>query len=264
LMSVGVNYLREHMMDQMRVHYAYSDAGGVAPNVVQDHATVKYEVRAPRVDQTKELFRRVSEVARGAAIMTETEMSYEITMAFSEYIPNEALAEVASECLAEVGPPPWDEADYELARQFQRSFNENTLKSIREEIARDFGEDRLEELLDKPLDPEVAAFDEKTSRVESGSTDVGDVGYAVPTLNISVATCCLGNVGHTWQMTAQSGSVIGHKGMVVAAKAMALAAIRTMNQPDVIERAKAIVLRRNGGGYTCPVPDDVSPPVGRY
>src|SRR5699024_3844240 len=107
LMSVGVNYLREHMIDQARIHYAYTDAVGIAPNVVQDYDLVKYEVRSPRVKQVKELFDRVVNVARGAALMTDTTMNYEITMAFSDYITNSALAPIADQCLQEVGAPSW-------------------------------------------------------------------------------------------------------------------------------------------------------------
>ena len=92
LMNVGVNYLREHMIDQARIHYAYSDAGGTAPNVVQSHAVIKYEVRAPKVKQMQELFTRVIDVAKGAALMTGTTMKYEITMAFSDYVPNKTLS----------------------------------------------------------------------------------------------------------------------------------------------------------------------------
>jgi len=264
LMSVGVNYLREHMLDQARIHYAYVDAGGVAPNVVQDHTLVKYEVRSPKVKQVKELFERVVDVARGAALMTGTKMNYEITMAFSDYLPNDALAKVADECLREIGAPQWDEEDYALARAFLQSYNETTMASIKDSIVELFGEDQLEERLQKPLDPIVHPFDERNTAYQSGSTDVGDVGYAAPTLNLQVATACIGNVGHTWQMTGQANSSIAHKGLIVAAKAMALSAIRTMDRPDVIEKAKEIVLKRNGGKYECPLPDYVKPPVGRY
>ena len=99
LMNVGCNYLREHMIDAARIHYAYSDPGGTAPNVVQSHAVIKYEVRAPKVSQVQELFTRVVDVARGAALMTGTKMKYEITMAFSDYVPNRTLgAVVISAC----------------------------------------------------------------------------------------------------------------------------------------------------------------------
>ena len=180
LMSVGVNYLREHMIDQARVHYAYSDAGGVAPNVVQDHAKVKYEVRAPKVSQVKELFERVVNVSRGAALMTGTETDAEITMAFSDYIPNAALARVGEECLREVGPPVWDEEDYALARAFVNSYNEGTKQAIREDMARVYGEDRVDEMWEKPLDDTVHPFNAQSTAYISGSTEVGGRGVCRP------------------------------------------------------------------------------------
>lgn len=264
LMSVGVNYLREHIIDGARVHYAYAHAGGTAPNVVQDRAVVKYEVRSPKVSQVRELFDRVVDVSRGAALMTQTRVEHEITMAFSDYIPNIPLARVADEALREVGPPQWEESDYELARAFRDSFNETTRQSMTERLLEIFGEERLADKLENPLDDEIHPFTEGPAKYTSGSTDVGDVAYAVPTINFNVATAFLGNVGHTWQMTAQSGSVLARKGMLTAARAMALAAVKTMDRPDVIAQAKAFVLRQNGGAYQCPLPDEVMPPVGRY
>ena len=264
LMNVGVNYLREHIIDQARIHYAYVDAGGTAPNVVQDHTLIKYEVRSPKVKQAKELFERVVNVARGAALMTDTTMSYEITMAFSDYITNSALASIADECIKEVGAPSWNEGDYALARAYLSSYNETTMASIKEKIAETYGQDQLQEILNKPLDSVIHPYDAKNTSYQSGSTDVGDVCYTVPTLNFNVATACIGNVGHTWQMTGQACSRIAHKGMITAWKAMALSAIRTMDRPEIIEKAKQIVLKQNGGAYECPLPDSVKPPIGRY
>ena len=264
LMSVGCNYLREHMIPEARIHYAYIDAGGTAPNVVQDHATVRYEVRSPYVYQVKELFERVVKVAKGAAMMTETEMDYELAMAFTEYLPNHALAKVADACMQEIGAPKWTEEDYRLAKQFLETYNDQTKDMIRKKIGSVYGEERLEEILERPLDSEVHPFDASKVRLEAGSTDVGDVGYAVPTLNLNVAACCFGNVGHTWQMTAQSCSPLAHKGLLTAAKVLALSCVRTMEQPEVIEAAKAEVKKRNGGNYTCPLPDYVKPPLETY
>lgn len=264
LMSVGCNYLREHVVPEARIHYAYIDAGGTAPNVVQDHATVRYEVRAPYVSQVKELYERVVNVAGGAAMMAGTTVESELAMAFTEYIPNKALAEVANECMREIGAPKWTEDDYRLAKQFLETYNEQTYEMIRNEIIEIYGEERLEEILEKPLDSEIHLFDPSKIRLEAGSTDVGDVGYAVPTLNLNVATCCVGNVAHTWQMTAQSCSPLAHKGILTAAKMMALASVRTMERPEVIEAAKAEVKKRNGGRYICPLPDSVKPPLDTY
>ncbi len=120
-MNVGSIICGEHMPDEARVHYAYADAGGTAPNVVPAHAVIKYEVRAPTVDQVQELFERVVNIAQGAALMTQTQMRWEITMAFSDYVPNRTLAEVVDQCL-EIGAPVWTEADYRLAAQFLQTW----------------------------------------------------------------------------------------------------------------------------------------------
>lgn len=264
LMNVGCNYLREHMIPEARIHYAYIDAGGTAPNVVQDHAVIRYEVRSPWVSQVKELFKRVQNVARGASIMTDTSVKCDLSMAFTEYLPNNALAAVADECLKEVGAPKWDESDYALAKQFLNTYNDVTMENIKNQIIELYGEDRLEEILERPLDSEVHPFNPDKIKLTAGSTDVGDVGYAAPTLNINVATACVGNVGHSWQMTAQSCSPLAHKGLLTAAKVMALSCVRTMDRPNVIEAAKKEVARRNGGKYTCPLPDEVLPPLETY
>ena len=262
-MSVGCNYLREHVIPEARIHYAYIDAGGTAPNVVQDHATVRYEVRTPFVKDLRELFDRVVDVAKGAALMTGTTLDVELAMAFTEYVPNKALGAIASEAMQEVGAPRWDEADFQLARQFLLSYDPETRAAIEAEIRRTYG-DRAEAVLQRPLSTDVIPFDPSAIRLQAGSTDVGDVGYAAPTLNLLVATACVGNVGHSWQMTAQACSPLAHKGLLTAAEAMALSAVRTKHRPDAIAAAKAEVLARNGGKYTCPLPDSVKPPLDTY
>lgn len=264
LMSVGCNYLREHVIPEVRIHYAYIDAGGTSPNVVQDNATVRYEIRAPFSSQLDELFERVKDVARGAALMTGTKMDCELAMAFTEYVPNRALAQVADECLHEVGAPKWDEADYQLAREFINSYDEETTAVIHQKIRKKYGADHLEEVLQHPLSTQVEPFDSSRLLLESGSTDVGDVGFAAPTMNLNVSCACICNVGHTWQMTAQACSSIAHKGLLTAGKVLALAAIRTKHRPEVIAAAKAEVLERNGGKYHCPLPDSVQPPLDTY
>ena len=264
LMNVGCNYLREHMIDAARIHYAYSDPGGCMPNVVQSHAVIKYEVRAPKVAQVQELFARVADVARGAALMTGTKMRYEVTMAFSDYVPNRTLAAVADESLRALGAPEWTEDDYRLASDILRTYPRATMGSIRERLAEYFDPDELEPALEKPLDRVIHPFDPKETTYDSGSTDVGDVGYATPTVMLHVATACLGNVGHSWQNTAFSCSDIGIKGMLRAAEVLTLAAVRTMEQPELIQKAREELRAKNGGQYRCPLPDYVTPPIGKY
>lgn len=264
LMNVGCNYLREHMIDAARIHYAYSDPGGTAPNVVQSHAVIKYEVRAPKTSQAQELFTRVVDVAKGAALMTGTKMQYEITMAFSDYVPNRTLGAVADACLQELGAPEWTEADYEVATQFLRTYPKPTMVAIKENLYSHFDPDELEVMLQKPLHSDIYPFNPKETGYSSGSTDVGDVGYATPTVMFNVATACLGNVGHSWQNTAFACSDIGMKGTLRAAEVMTLAAIRTMEQPELIAKAKEELAKKNGGKYLCPLPDYVVPPIGKY
>ena len=264
LMNIGCNYLREHMIDEARIHYAYSDPGGTAPNVVQSHAVIKYEVRAPKVSQVQELFTRVVDVAKGAALMTGTKMHYEITMAFSDYYANRTLGVLVDECMRELGAPEWTEEDYQLAAQFLRTYPRSTLVGIKENLTEYFDADQVEKELEKPLDKIIHPFNPKETRYHSGSTDVGDVGYATPTVSLNIATACLGNVGHSWQNTAFSCSAVGMKGMLRAAEVLTLASLRTMERPELIEKAKEELKRKNGGKYTCPLPDYVVPPIGKY
>ena len=99
LMSVGVNYLREHVIPEARIHYAYRDVGGIAPNVVQGHSCVHYFVRAPKSWQVQEIYKRVVDVAEGAAKMSGTEMTYELYAGLSDYVPNHVLSGVLQECM---------------------------------------------------------------------------------------------------------------------------------------------------------------------
>ena len=264
LMNIGCNYLREHMIDTARIHYAYSDPGGTAPNVVQSHAVIKYEVRAPKVSQVQELFTRVVDVAKGAALMTGTKMQYEITMAFSDYVPNRTLGALVDQCMRELGAPDWTEEDFAVASKFLRTYPRSTMVGIREKLGSFFEPEELDAALAKPLDQVIHPFNPKETGYHSGSTDVGDVGYATPTVSFNVATACLGNVGHSWQNTAFACSDIGFKGMLRAAEILTLAAVRTMEQPDLIAKARAELKQKNGGSYQCPLPEYVTPPIGRY
>ena len=264
LMNIGCNYLREHMIDTARIHYAYSDPGGTAPNVVQSHAVIKYEVRAPKVSQVQELFTRVVDVAKGAALMTGTKMQYEITMAFSDYVPNRTLGVLVDQCMRELGAPDWTEEDFAVAAKFLRTYPRSTMVGIREKLGSFFEPEELDAALAKPLDQVIHPFNPKETGYHSGSTDVGDVGYATPTVSFNVATACLGNVGHSWQNTAFACSDIGFKGMLRAAEILTLAAVRTMEQPELIAKARAELKQKNGGSYQCPLPEYVTPPIGRY
>ena len=212
----------------------------------------------------QELFTRVVDVAKGAALMTGTKMQYEITMAFSDYMANRTLGALVDQCMREFGAPEWTEDEYALAAQFLHTYPRTTMVGIREKLSAYFEPDELDKALTRPLDSVIHPFNPRETEYSSGSTDVGDVGYATPTVLFHIATACLGNVGHSWQNTAFACSGIGMKGMLRAAEILTLAAIRTMEQPELIEKARAELVQKNGGSYRCPLPDYVEPPIGRY
>ncbi|MBQ9966101.1 MAG: amidohydrolase, partial [Clostridia bacterium] len=131
LMNIGVNYLREHIIPEARVHYAYVNAGGIAPNVVHDKATIHYFIRAPKMSQAQEIYARVQDIAEGAAKMTGTTHVVDLKEAIYDYLPNITLSNVMEKALNEIGAPEFDEADYALAQEFRKTFNAGNLASVK-------------------------------------------------------------------------------------------------------------------------------------
>ena len=258
LMSVGCNYLREHIIPEARLHYAYRDVGGSAPNVVQDHACVNYFIRAPKITQVLELIERVNDVARGAAMMTGTELEIQTAAGLCDYQPNDVLSELLSDCLKEVGGPGFDKADYELAEKFFNSYSDAEIEASLNSVKSQVSDEEFEKIRKSPLNEFVLPY-KHIDIAMPGSTDVGDVSYCTPTAQLN--TCCYANgtPGHTWQVVAQVGSDIGHKGMIAAAKAMALATIKTMEDPELLQKAKEEWVKSTGGKYICPVPPETVP-----
>ena len=265
LMNMGVQFLREHVVPEARIHYAITNTGGYSPNVVQPYAEVLYLIRAPKNKQVEEIYRRVNKIAEGAAHMTETRVEIDFVKGCSNLVSNKVIAKKLWENLTELGAPEYTKEEMELAQAIHDSVGESCYESI-EKVAKTCDKETKKEVLahrGEAMYRFVAPFD-PVGIMSFGSTDVGDVGYAAPTLNINIATACIGNVGHSWQMVAQTCSPLAHKGLLTAAKVMALACVRTMDRPDVIEAAKKEVTKRNGGHYTCPLPDSVMPPLDTY
>ena len=254
LMNVGVNYLREHMPLDCRVHYAITNSGGNSPNVVQADAEVLYLIRGPRVKEAQALLERVKACAEGAAIMTGTRMEMEIDKACSDTIPNTALEMRMFENLSNIGAPAFDEADKAFAADIRRSLSEEDIADSINAVG------APEEVAAQPLHAGVLHFDGQ-SRPGNGSTDVGDVSQIVPTVQCWGPTWAVGTPFHTWQAVAQGKSPSAHKGMIQAAKGMAATALDVFQDADLLARAKAELKQRTGGKpYVCPIPDDVLPP----
>lgn len=247
LTNVGANYLREHVPTDVRIHYMITN-GGMAPNIVPDYAQVWYYVRAPKREMVEEVYQRLIKVAQGAAMMTETSLEIDFLGGCYPTLTNKVLANVIHEAMKEA--PKEEYTEEEVA--FARALNEVTPKeaaAMRKQLHIPDGVEIFNEVL--PID---------TSN-EFGSTDVGDVGHIVPTVYFYGASYNFAAPGHSWQITACSGSTIGEKGMLFGARAMALFGSKLLHNPELVAQAQAEFSQvMNGTTYKCPIPDDLPVP----
>ena len=160
--------------------------------MIPAHAEIKYEVRARTIAETKALFDRVTDVARGAALMTQTRVRWGSLMAFSDYTPNRAIAAVVSRCFEELGAPPWTAEEEALAAKFLSTYPEATRQAARQSLEEELGEHLPDNWEEAPLDKTVHPFQPRDKGVVCGSTDVGDVSYAVPVsyTHLTLPTIC--------------------------------------------------------------------------
>jgi len=260
LMNTGVQYLREHMTPDCRVHYAITDAGGVSPNVVQDHASVLYMVRANKVKDSVKLLKRVDKIADGAALMTETTYERVFIDGTAELVPNFTLEELLYKNFEEAGLPPFTEEEKAFADALRKTCPAQeapgNCAQINDEIAAftrkasDNGQKGLNDFL-VPLFHSTGFF--------PGSTDVGDVSWQTPTAQIHVTAFVNGAPGHSWQNVSTGGSSIGHKALLHAGKILAMAAINLFEKPEHLEKARAEFNVRAVSGYVCPIEEDAVP-----
>ncbi len=260
LMNVGVNFLREHMPQDCRVHYAITDAGGKAANVVQAKAEVLYLIRAPEMRQALDLAARVDKVARGAAMMTETEVEIVFDTASTNLLPNITLETAMHENMVALGPIAFDEADQAFAKVIQDTFTEEAIKSsirlyqIKGDV---FSNGKIDG--STPLHLGLRDF-EGQSHFRAGSTDVGDVSWVTPTAQCWTPAWAIGTNPHTWQVVAQGKSPAAHKAMAHAAKTLASTGLSLMTSPELLESVKKEWLEKTeGSDYVCPIPADVMP-----
>ncbi|WP_127966165.1 M20 family metallopeptidase [Agrobacterium sp. RS6] len=260
LMNVGVNFLREHMPQDCRVHYAITDAGGKAANVVQAKAEVLYLIRAPEMRQALDLAARVDKVARGAAMMTETEVEIVFDTASTNLLPNITLETAMHENMVALGPIAFDEADQAFAKVIQDTFTEEAIKSsirlyqIKGDV---FSNGKIDG--STPLHLGLRDF-EGQSHFRAGSTDVGDVSWVTPTAQCWTPAWAIGTNPHTWQVVAQGKSPAAHKAMAHAAKALASTGLSLMTSPELLESVKKEWLEKTeGSDYVCPIPAEVMP-----
>lgn len=258
LMNVGVNYLREHMEDSDRVHYAVTDPGGRSPNVVQAYAESRYLVRSETNPKCEKLYERVKRVAEGAALMTGTELTVLFDEGLSNTVPNFALEKVMAEVFRAEGVPLYTEAERAYAQRFKDTFSiEDQLSDLPKSIA---SKAALTKNIRESALCDMLVETNHSDLCEMGSTDVGDVSWVVPTCTAGVSCYSYGAGAHSWQWVAQGKSSIAVKGMLHAGRIMALTAAKLLEKPELLDLARAELANRlNGGKYKSLIPDDVKP-----
>ncbi|MEW9676856.1 M20 family metallopeptidase [Lentibacillus sp. L22] len=256
LMNIGVNYMREHMIDDARVHYAVTNSGGLAPNVVQKEAEVTYLIRSPKPEQVQNLYKRVENIARGAALMTETELEHQIEGSCHNLIPNSALERVMHQQMKELGFPELDDQDIAFAKAIYHTFSDEDRETAKSSLDKEFAS-KLDE---RPIADVILPYSDQLSFM-TGSTDVGNVSWNVPTAQCYTSTWAFATPFHTWQVVAQGKQNYAHQGMLLAGKTMACTAIRVLEDKELLSQAQEEFKNRlDGDQYESLIPQDLQPP----
>jgi aminobenzoyl-glutamate utilization protein B len=242
LMGNGIEFMREHVPSNSRIHYIITQ-GGVAANIVPDLAQMELMARNPSNTVLADIWDRILKISQGAALMTGTTVEVTDVLSDANIIGNDALAPVAQKNLEEVGGFTISDTDRAFAVELQKTLSIDTVPSLDQT-------DLIEPL--RPVDPNAP----------SASTDVGDVSWNVPTIGFETATFVPGVAPHTWQAAASAGTSIGQNGMVVASKALALTAIDLFSNPALVQAARADFDRKlTGKTYHSFIPAGEKPPV---
>lgn len=263
LMNVGVQFLREHMRPKESVHYSFTDAGGVSPNVVQPTASLIYMIRGETVRAAKKLAARVDDIARGAALMTGTTVTRHQIDGTSNTLSNACLEQLLHDNMAAVPLPEYTEAEIDFARQLKATFlpgplpglltNENP--RLRKLVAEKTENGRLP--MNNFVFPYIPSY-----KFSPGSTDVGDVSWLTPTAQFTAATWPSGSPGHSWQNVSAGKTSLAHKGMLLASRILAATAADLMENPALLARAREEFAMTAAEGYDCPIGPEVVPTIG--
>ena len=263
LMNIGVQFLREHMPDDCRIHYAITDAGGVSPNVVQAKADVLYMVRANRVSDSVKLLKRVDDIAKGAALMSGTEYDRIYIDGTADILPNYSLEESLYKNFTEIDLPEYSDSELSFAQNLRATYpHAEHAPGIGAKFDRDIAKqvDLLTEKGKKALNDFIMPQYSGTGFMP-GSSDVGDVSWLTPTAQIETVTWPADIPGHSWQVVSCGKSSIAHKGMLMAGKVLAATAIDLINEPELLKAARTEFEERARSGYVCPIEPDAVPIV---
>jgi len=263
LMNVGINYLREHVKDDVRMHYIITE-GGKAPNIVPEEAEVYYFIRAAKPDYLSEVVERVRKVAEGAALMTETTVEIRFEEGCSALLNNHYLADLQYQAMQLIGPITFTQEEIKFAQMINDAFP-GTNSDYIDDMIEDYKPSpdlvaALDEYRDQPLiGRNFIALDERF--IATGSTDLGDLSQIVPVSELSTTCFSTGCPGHSWGNVATSGTSIGHRGMMHAAKILAVTAVELYSDPNHLIKIRQEFNRKTEGKpYVSPIHEDAKPP----
>ena len=237
-LNMMTNLMREHIPQESRMHYVITK-GGLAPNVIPEEAEVYYYIRHPNKDVVEELFLRVIKAAEGAAMGTETQMSYEVMHGNYSLMPNDTLQKIMHKNLENRGGIKYSDAEVEYAKTIMKSFIDN----------------------DSEIGDQEKVLNYRTTH-GYGSTDVGDVSWLVPTAGARIATWVPGTSAHSWQAVASGGMSIGLKGTKLAVQILTDTAKAIYLDPGIADEAKKELAQRKGEDFKyIPLLGDRNPPL---
>ncbi len=223
LYTTGINYYREHIKPTVRIHYHIQDAGKVV-NVVPDYSKIWTRVRDTKREGMEKVWKRVEEIAKGAAIMADVDYEISLISGIHEVLVNRTGGAKLQENLEMLGTIDYTDEEQAFAKKIQEA-TDSEVVGIEMEI------NPLEETQEHPM---------------GGSTDVGDVSFVVPTIRLGVTTAPKGTPWHSWAVVACGGMSIGHKGLLYASKALAMTMVDLYEDPSLVEAIKEEYKERKG------------------
>lgn len=257
LMNVGVNYMREHVVQETRMHYVIEE-GGHEPNVVPAYARSWYYVRAPERELVDQYYEWVLRIAEGADLMANTTHKVRFLTGCHNGIPNRPMGELLAANMRMIGAPTYTEAELQFAAELGKTITREEKRAV---LARSHLPGAMD-LLDVDINPNIYDPWGEERKGGGGSTDVAEVSWITPTMEFSTACFVVGAPGHSWQHAAISGTGIAHKSTLFAAKAMATTALDLMTKPEELARVKEDwETRMAGRTYRSPLPADLEPPL---
>ena len=262
LTGVGSNYLRGHVQRDVCINYAVVNAGGPAPNVIQDYAEMVFNIRAYTHARAVETAQWVEDIARGAAMMTRTTVEVLYEGGLSELIPNRTLEKIAYEKFLEIGPTPFTAEDEEFCREIHKSFPAGAEESTCSTLSYLYGkvaDELIPRIRGKVINDIIYPYTE-IPHAKYGSTDVCDVSWFTPTVQVTTACYAKDTPGHSWQQVAQGKRPLCFNGMMTAAKVMALTGAELLENPEKRKEMREEFRKAmDGKTYVCPIPDDMKP-----